>query len=142
MTLYTYNCPDHGEFRCALRADTTTCHINMACNHRARRVWGFSVAASFQPHFNPTLGVGVSSKSQFESELSRAAELASQPTVNYLADGTPVTVERPQHNYVPVDMHDKTSLGVTNEGLDATYDRWKALGKDDDAKKLKKLMDD
>lgn len=142
MTLYTYHCPIHGEFRCATRADFTSCHLSMSCVQRAQRRWGFSVATSFQPHFNSTLGVAVNTKSQFESELSRASEAASRPVINHLSDGTPVEVERPQHNFVPVDMHDKQAMGVTDEGLDATYDRWKAMGRDDDAKKLKRLMDD
>lgn len=141
-TLYTYWCPTHGEFNCATRADSTDCHISMSCTQRAQRVWGFSVAASFQSHYNPSLGVAVNTHSQFESELARASEAASSPAVNYLADGTPVPVERPPHTFTPVDMRDKQALGVTNDGLDATYDRWKALGRDDDAKKLKKLMDD
>lgn len=141
-TLYTYACPTHGEFSCAERADSTLCHINMSCPHRAQRRWGFSVGPSFQPHFNSSIGAPVSSRAELKSELARASEAASAPTTNYLADGTPVTVERPPHHFVPVDPRDKQTLGVTNEGLDATYDRWRQLGRDDDAKKLKKLMDD
>lgn len=141
-TLYTYRCPTHGEFSCAHRADQVNCHLNMACSERAQRIWGFRVGQSFQPHFNPSTSSYISSPSQLGSELARASELASAPTTNYLADGTPVEVERPHHNFVPVDLHDKEALGVTNEGLDATYDAWKKQGRDDDAKRLKSLMDD
>lgn len=141
-TLYTYFCPTHGEFRCATRADHTHCHLNMSCTQPAQRRWGFSVASSFQPHFNPSLGVGVNSDREFRNNLARASEEASAPGINYLADGTPVPIERPQHHFTPVDMRDKEALGVTNEGLPATYDRWKQLGRHDDAKKLKDLMDD
>lgn len=140
--LYTYSCPVHGEFSCATRADNTTCHISMSCTQPCQRRWGFSIASSFQPHYNPTVGLNVSTPGQFQSELSRASERASAPTTNYLADGTPIEVQRAPHNFQPVDLHDKQTLGVTNDGLDATYDAWRKQGRDDDAKKLKKLMDE
>lgn len=139
--MYEYECEDHGLFRSYTRADRLQC-IHTPCTNVAQRRWGVNVGVSFQPHFNPSLGLAVNSQSQFESELSRASEAASQPAIVYDANGGEHHVERPVHNFQPVDMHDKQALGVTNDGLDATYDRWKSLGRDDDAKKLKKLMDD
>jgi hypothetical protein len=105
-------------------------------------VWGFVFKTPFQPHFNPSLGVAVNSESQYRSELARISEQQSRPGTVYDADGNPHTVERPLHNYQPVDIRDKAALGVTNDGLDATYDAWKKQGRDDDARKLKALMDE
>lgn len=138
---YEYRCSTHGPFRSDFRADSMYCP-GPGEFHLAQRVWGVNVAQSFQPHYNPSLGLAINNKSQFQTELDRASEVASAPVTNYLADGTPVVVERPEHHFVPVDSRDKAALGVTNEGLDTTYDRWKQQGRDDDAKKLKALMDE
>lgn len=125
------------------RADVRADHLPCTCgNEMAQRKWGFSVAASFQPHFNSALGINVNSRSQYQSELARLSERASQDGVVYDAEGNSHVVHRPEHNYVPVDLRDKEALGVTNDGLDATYDAWKKEGRDDDARKLKALMDD
>lgn len=138
---YEYECPTHGPFRSDIRSDSLLCE-DITCTQVAIRRWGFHVASSFQPHYNPSVGMNVSSEAQLRSEMSRVSEEASRPVTNYLSDGTPVTVERPPVNFVPVDARDKATLGVTNDGLDATYDRWKSEGRDDDARKLKRLMDE
>lgn len=67
------------------------------------------IAPVMQAHWNASTGTIVSSPKQFERELKRSSEEATERT------GIP-------HNYVPVDVSDTTALGVTDEGLDATYD--------------------
>lgn len=58
--------------------------------------------------YNPTTGAYVSSSSDFKSQLSAASDAAS------LRTGTP-------HNYQPIDPRDPVAAGVTEEGMDATY---------------------
>lgn len=65
--------------------------------------------AVMHAHFNSTTGTIVSDPRQFQQDLNRKAESVEEQT------GLKVT-------YAPVDLHDKTALGVTDEGLDATYD--------------------
>lgn len=60
-------------------------------------------------HFNPTTGTIISDSRQFQQELNRKAEAVEEQT------GLKTT-------YVPVDLNDRDALGVTDEGLDATYD--------------------
>lgn len=114
----------------------------MRCNRPARRVWGFAFKPIVHSHYNTATGSVISSDSQLQSELSRASEAASTPHTLIDDRGDPHLITKPEHNFVPVDWRDKEALGVTNLGLDSTYDRMKAQGRDGDAAKLKKLMDD
>lgn len=49
-------------------------------------------------------------------------------------------MERPPVNYQPVDLRDKEALGVTELGLDATYDALKRQGNDPAADRLRRLL--
>jgi len=61
-------------------------------------------------HYNHTVGKPISDPKQFKEELKRSSERESERT------GRTV-------NYVPVDLNDKESLRVTDEGMDRTMRR-------------------
>ncbi len=123
--IFEYHCPTHGPFTSDTRGDSLWCP---KCHARSQRKWSFTVSAPFEQHLNPTTGTVVNTPGQFKSELQRANDM-------HAAAGRPSHLE-------PVDARDKAALGVTNEGLPATYDRLRSEGKDADAKRLKQLMDD
>lgn len=79
------------------------------------RQWGFRMAPVMHAHLNHTTGTVVSDPRQFERDLRRKSEEMSERT------GIP-------HNYVPADRNDVKKLGVTEEGLDSTYNRKVASG--------------
>lgn len=147
---YEYECPVHGRIRSDNRGDSIMCSTvpegghwpDDACIQPARRIWGVNVKPSFHEGYNPTLGQYVSSRSQLNSALSRASDEASRPRYNVDNEGNVHEVIPAPVNYKPVDMRDKAALGVTNEGLDSTYDSLRRQGKDDQARRLKALMDD
>ncbi len=122
---YTYRCPTHGSFDSDSRGDELWCP---KCHARSQRKWSFTVATPFTQHLNPTTGTIVNTPGQFKSELQRVNDANE-------AAGRPSHLEA-------VDVRDKAALGVTNAGLDSTYDRLRAEGRDTDAKRLKNLMDD
>ena len=66
-------------------------------------------------HFNYTVGKVISDKKQFAAELDRKSAEMTERT------GTP-------HNYVPVDLSDKESLRVSDEGMDSTLRRQTETG--------------
>lgn len=66
-------------------------------------------------HFNRSAGQYVSNERQLKDSFKAMSEAASER----------VGME---HRFVPVDPQDKDKLGVSTEGLAATYDRRKALG--------------
>lgn len=82
---------------------------------KVARVFSFSVKPTMAEHMNNTTGQVVSSERQFKDQLKRQSEEATIRT------GI-------EHNFVPVDHNDRQTLGVTSEGLDATYNRRKELG--------------
>jgi len=126
--VYEYVCRTCGiSFRCDVREDEVLC---LRCTNWAHRVWGFSIAASFPGN-----------RAHHASELARASEKASQPQILYDAHGEAHTVERPEHRYVPVDLRDRDALGVTGEGLPATYDHLRRIGNDPAADRLRKAIE-
>lgn len=139
---YEYKCHSQrclAVIRSDVRADYIICP---ECGWRAGRVWGVNVKPSFREGYNPSLNQHISSRSQLTSALSRATDEANQPRYNVDNEGNVHEVIPAPVNYKPIDMRDKEALGVTNEGLDSTYDSLKRQGKDDQAKRLKALMDD
>ena len=66
-------------------------------------------------HFNHSVGKPISDRRQFAAELRRKSEEMTERT------GTP-------HNYVAVDLGDKTGLNVTDEGMDSTLRRQTETG--------------
>lgn len=143
---YEYECPFHGPFRSDTRGDSHPCiyriEFDRLCARPSRRVWGFGFKPIIHSYYNPAVGREISSNAQFRSELARASEAASTPHVEIDDYGNSHVITKAPHNFVPVDWRDKAALGVTNEGLDSTYDRMKQQGRDADAAKLKRLMDE
>lgn len=80
------------------------------CGGRMVRIASFYFHRPMQEHFNHSLGRPVSGERDYKEGLKRASEAASIRT------GLDT-------NYQPVDMTDTKSLGVTEEGLDATNKR-------------------
>lgn len=91
---------------------------------RMVRVFSFNQKPMMPEHLNSTTGQVVRSERQFRDQLKRQSE----------AETVRTGIE---HNYVPVDVQDRQTLGVTAEGLDATYNRRRKLGmKTNDAMKI------
>lgn len=104
MPLYEYQCRE-----CGRDKYTTTRQIPSPCSCGGvyRRVFSFSYHAPMPEHWNHAVNRPISSMAQFRSELARQSDEATQRT------GIP-------HDFQPVDIHDKQSLGVTDEGMDST----------------------
>lgn len=66
-------------------------------------------------HFNYTTGQVVSDRKQFTEQLHIGSERVSERL------GL-------KHDFQPADLSDKKTLGVTEEGLDATHDKFVELG--------------
>lgn len=103
--IYTYRCECGAETYSTKQGD----RLNQMCRSCARpgplkRVWGFAYKQPMQPHWNNTLGRGVSGMREFNDGLKRASDEATART------GIP-------HNYQPVEWGDKQALGVTGEGI-------------------------
>ena len=102
--LYAYRCDSCGhETSTTERGNRAPC-ANCGCN--AKRSFGFRVAASFQPHFNHTVGAPVNNEREFADKLKRAAEVQTEKTGLY-------------HDYVPVPAGDREAFGITDEHLAA-----------------------
>lgn len=130
MTLYEYRCRECGSTQLMeARGDHLAPDIHWTrvdvdghpeggrsyCRGLMRRVWSVQVAPVMQEHFNTTVQRPVSSMRQFERELRRASDVASEET------GI-------EHRFAPVDPTDRKALGVTDEGLDATNRQRAARG--------------
>lgn len=85
------------------------------CNGLIKRVFSFSVRHPMPAHFNKAAGVYVNSERQLKDAFKVQSDILTERT------GI-------EHNLVPIDHEDKKTLGVTSEGLAATYDRRKKLG--------------
>lgn len=97
---------------------------SIICFGNLKRVFGFNLKRSMPEHFNNSVGKYVSNESKLRDEFKRLSETATART------GIP-------HNYVPVDPMDKETLGVTDEGLDATHDDMVRRGEKDETSKRK-----
>lgn len=80
-----------------------------------RRVYSFKPGRVTHEHFNHTVGKVISDQKQFKSELDRKSEEMTERT------GIP-------HNYVPVDLSDRESLRVNDDGMDSTMRRQTETG--------------
>lgn len=104
--IYEYRCRSCGYTANVVdRADSLGGCPN--CPGELRRVWSVQIAPVMQEHFNATVQKPVSSMRQFEAELRRASDEATERT------GI-------EHRFAPVDPTDRKALGVTSEGLAAT----------------------
>lgn len=110
MQVYLYQCRT-----CGAREESTTrgdtigpCgrrYGDIVCPGEMRRRFQVSMPFVMQEHFNSAVGGPISDQKQFESELRKKSDLASQHTGM-------------EHKYVPVDMNDKKGLGVDGRGID------------------------
>lgn len=75
------------------------------CGRVGQRIWSVSFHRPMPPHFNHSVGRYVSNETKFSDALKEKAEEATAKT------GIP-------HDYKPVDIRDRETLGVTEEGLD------------------------
>lgn len=92
------------------------------CGGEIKRVFGFAFKRPMPEHFNTAVGHEVGSERALRNELRVLSDQASART------GIP-------HNFVPVDPRDKETLGVTEEGLDSTFDAEVKSGKREPVKK-------
>jgi hypothetical protein len=81
-----------------------------------KKSYSISVKASMPEHFNMATGKVESSERSIREEFKRKSAEATERT------GI-------EHNFQPVDLRDKEALGVTDDGLDATYRRLRDEGK-------------
>jgi hypothetical protein len=140
MPVYEFRCPT-----CGNATYTTDREQNLSCRlcspgKAMKRVWGFSFHRPFQAGFNPTFGKPISNRAQLEAELSKASDIASAPRIVHDHDGQPHEVPGIPTRLVPVDVRDKEALGVTEQGLDSTYNHLKRIGNDQAADRLMKAI--
>ena len=112
MPVYLYRCHEcgvHGE-KWQRHTEEPLVDCPECQSPSLRRVYSFAMAAVMHEHFDHTVGKVISDPRQFTEELNRAAEKESERT------GRKV-------NYVPVDLGDRESLRVTEEGMDSTMRR-------------------
>lgn len=81
-----------------------------------KKSYSVSVARPMPEHYNPTTGRVEHSMRSIKERLKVASDEATERTGIV-------------HDYQPVDLRDKTALGVTEEGLDATYRRLRDEGR-------------
>lgn len=128
MPTYEYRCPEcgneHSESLTISEYERCRFNYECGCGTLMVRVFSFSVKPMMPEHLNSTTGQVVRSERDFRDQLKRQSE----------AETVRTGIE---HNYVPVDIQDRKTLGVTAEGLDATYNRRRKLGmKTNDAMKI------
>lgn len=107
MPLYEFKCKGCGATAVSQRREVSD-HF-CSCGGEYKRIFSFSIARPMQEHFNAAVGKPISSHRQFRDELARKSDQESE-RLN-------MTV-----NLQPVDLADKESLGVTDEGLQETHD--------------------
>lgn len=93
------------------------------------RVWGFQFHRPISHGYNPTLGRHVRNAHDLSESLKVQSDIATARTGLV-------------HDFQAVDPRDKEALGVTNEGLDSTYNQLRASGNTPAADNLLKMMGD
>lgn len=119
MPIYEFKCKNCGQgYQASVRTlayPEKTC----TCGGEIKRVFSFSIRRSMPEHFNTSTGTYVSNERALKDDFKRLSDAATERT------GIP-------HNYVPIDPQDKETLGVTDEGLDSTYDGMVKRGEKDE----------
>lgn len=107
MPLYTYRCPECRSTVTSTSRGNTLDVICACCGAQSthRRVFGFNMKPMMHEHFNRTVGKPISDMRQFERELKKQSDLATETT------GV-------EHRYVPVEAGDHAAVGATSEGID------------------------
>ena len=86
-------------------------------------MWGFNTPKMVHESYNHALGQVVTGRKDERDKLKELSERRSEET------GIP-------HNYQPVDLSDTKTLGITDEGLDTTYNARVKSGEADSPKRL------
>jgi hypothetical protein len=113
--LYTYRCPEHGEFDIKDRGDYAICgyfylgKTPPVCGREAKRVWSFIVDSSFEPYYAPSFGQVVKSRTHAKD----LAKIASEEQT--LRTGI-------EHNYKVVETHDDAAVGINTDEKKAELD--------------------
>lgn len=132
MPVYEYRCPLCGSEGQQLRNmhDNGPLPLCPTCGTQMCRKYStFAIKPSMPAHFNQSVGSFVTNERNFADELKRASEAASAPRQVFDADGESIIITPPEHNFVPVDPHDKERLGVTDDGMEETYRRLRNEGR-------------
>lgn len=118
MAVYEWRCPECRQAYATRRplGDTTPPTCPPCQTPVKRRYSPFAIQIPMQEHYNHSVGAYITNERQFKDQLKIQSEAAT------LRTGL-------EHNFVPHDPRDaKDSLGVTDEGLEATYRRRRELG--------------
>lgn len=131
MPLYDYRCRVCGTttelfYDMSRVPQVVTC---LSCGNSANKTFSFSFLRPMPAHYNPSLGQHISNTRDLNSALSRASDETSERLGH-------------ESRFIPIDMRDRRSLGVTSEGLDKTHDALMAAGRTDDAHRLSRLLKD
>lgn len=103
MPLFDYKCST-----CGITTTITFRSTYIKCEYcvdgMATRRFSFSIASSMPEHYNPSIGKYVTNMNTFKDSLKRQSESAT------ISTGI-------EHTFIPVTLHDRDSLGVTDQGL-------------------------
>jgi len=117
MPIYEFKCVVHGVFQDWRELGETQPPGCPNCGIKMTRKYSlFAPKMGMAPHFNVALGRYVESEADLKDGFKTLSEQQS------LKDG----IDR---SFIPVDPREaKTELGVTDEGLDATYAKMRETG--------------
>lgn len=107
MPIYEYKCPVCGNRIPSTKRDNRLpTQVCITCGNRVeyKRVFGFALKPMMHSHFNRSVQKPISDMRQYRDELKRKSDEESA------RDGM-------ERNYVPVDLGDTQSIGVSNEGI-------------------------
>lgn len=120
MPFYEYRCTScYQKFETMTRGESLPCR---SCGEPAKRLYSFTFKEPLQEHYNIATGQYVSNETDLKNQFKVISETASERT------GI-------EHNFVPTSP-DMASNGVTDEGLQSTYNRMSPEGR----KKLDKYL--
>lgn len=112
MPIYQFRCRECGSSKETVNQPSP---FPCSCGSLYKRVYSFTPMKPMEGHFNHSLGKYVSNEREYRDGLKAASEAAS------LSTGI-------DHNFVPVDYHDKKAFGVTDEGLHEQTKAWADKG--------------
>lgn len=122
MPIYEYRCADCGNehseslsIRAYEQFQSNHGIIVCNCGTEMHRVFSPVIKSSMPEHYNTSVGQFIRTERELKDVFKRQSEEATIRT------GI-------EHNFVPVSSSDRKTLGVTSEGLDATYNRRRELG--------------
>jgi predicted nucleic acid-binding Zn ribbon protein len=111
-TQYQYRCDGCGQTTMVRdRENVPPCP---SCGLHVKRIYSFTSTPSMAEHFNHSVGEYVTNRRAFYDALKRKSDESSART-GMDVDLQPLS---------PADMAEASAHGVTDEGLDATYQAW------------------